>query len=77
MQAKGIWKQDPEVNIGAKRDENGEWRRLHNEKHHWLYPNIVRVISNIRLTCAGDVSKMEEIGGALKILTGKGSKTLE
>ena len=32
--------------IGPKRDENGEWRRLHNEELHSLYrsPNIVRVI---------------------------------
>jgi len=29
-----------------KRDENGEWRRLHNEELHSLYhsPNIVRSI---------------------------------
>ena len=32
--------------FGRKRDENGEWRRLHNEEVHSLYrsPNIVRVI---------------------------------
>ena len=31
--------------FGSKRDENGEWRRLHNEELHSLYrsPNIVRV----------------------------------
>jgi hypothetical protein len=30
-----------------KRDENGEWRRLHNEELHSLYrsPNTVRVIN--------------------------------
>ena len=28
MQTKGIRKQDPEVNIESRRDENGEWRRL-------------------------------------------------
>ena len=34
--------------FGPKRDENGEWRRLHNEKFHSLYrsPNIVRVIKS-------------------------------
>ena len=32
--------------FGPKRDENGEWRRLHNEELHSLYrsPNIVKVI---------------------------------
>ena len=36
---------------GSKRDENGEWRRLHNEELHSLYrsPNIVRVIKSRRL----------------------------
>ena len=37
--------------LGLKRDENGEWRRLHNEELHSLYrsPNIVRVIKSRRL----------------------------
>ena len=37
--------------FGLKRDENGEWRRLHNEELHSLYrsPNIVRVIKSRRL----------------------------
>ena len=49
IQAKGIRKQDPEANIRAQ--ENGEWRRLHNEELHSLYrsPNIVRVIKSRRL----------------------------
>ena len=29
-------KKDPEAN-GPNRDENGEWRRLHNEELHSLY----------------------------------------
>ena len=37
--------------FGPKRDENGEWRRLHNEELHSLYrsPNIVRVIKSRKL----------------------------
>ena len=37
--------------FGPKRDENGEWRRLHNEKFHSLYrsPNTVRVIKSAKL----------------------------
>jgi hypothetical protein len=32
----------------ARRDENGEWRRLHNEELHSLYrsPNMVKVIES-------------------------------
>ena len=47
--------------FGPKRDENGEWRRLHNEKLHSLYcsPNIVRVIKSRRLRWAGRIARME------------------
>jgi hypothetical protein len=33
---------------GPKRDENGSWRKLHNDQLHNLYssPNIVRVINS-------------------------------
>ena len=36
--------------FGLKRDENGEWRRLHNVELQSLYrsPNIVRGIKSIR-----------------------------
>ena len=59
--------------FGPKRDENGEWRRLHNEELHSLYrsPNIVRVVKSRRLRWAGHVARMEEVRRALKILTGK------
>ena len=44
--------------FGPKRDENGEWRRLHNEEPRSLYrsPNIVRVIKSRRLRWAGHVA---------------------
>ena len=33
--------------FGLKTDENGEWRRLHNELHSlYLSPNIVSVIKS-------------------------------
>ena len=59
--------------FGPKRDENGEWRRLHKEELHGLYrsPNIVRVIKSRRLRWAGHVARMEEGRSAYKILTGK------
>ena len=58
--------------FGPKRDENGEWRRIHNEELHRLYrsPNIVRVIKSIRLRWAGHVARMEEGRSAFKMLTG-------
>ena len=59
--------------FGPKRDENGEWRRLHNEELDSLYrsPNIVRVNKSRRLRWAGHVVRMEEGRSAFKILTGK------
>jgi hypothetical protein len=48
--------------FGRKRDEDEEWRRLHNEELHSLYrsPNIVREIKSRRLRWAGYVVRMEE-----------------
>ena len=64
--------------FGPKRDENGEWRKLHNEELHSLYlsPNIVRVIKSRRLRWAGHVARMEEGRSAFKILTGKPTRNL-
>ena len=52
--------------FGPTRDENGKWRRLHNEELHSLYrsPNIARVIKSRRL-------RMEDDRSAFKILTSK------
>ena len=59
--------------FGPKRDENGEWRKLHNEELHSFYrsPNIDRVIKSRRLRWAGHVVRMEEGRSAFKILTVK------
>ena len=52
--------------FGPKRDENGEWRRLHNKEFYSLYRslNMVRVVKSRRLRWAGHVARMEE--GRLK-----------
>ena len=59
--------------FGPKKDENGEWRRLHNEELHSLYrsPIIVRVIKSRRLRWAEHVARMEEGRSAFNILTRK------
>ena len=46
--------------MGPRQDENGEWRRLHNEELHSLYrlPNIVRVVKSRRLRWTGHVARM-------------------
>jgi hypothetical protein len=48
--------------FGPKREEDGSWRKLHNDKLHSLYssPNIVRVIKSIKMRGAGHVARMEE-----------------
>ena len=58
--------------FGPKRNENGEWRWLHNEELHSLYrsTNTVRVIKSRRLRWMGHVARMEEGRSVFKILTG-------
>jgi hypothetical protein len=48
--------------FGPKREEDGSWRKLHNDELHSLYssPNIVRVIKSRRLRGAGHVARMGE-----------------
>ena len=55
--------------FGPKRDEHGEWRRLHNEELHSLYlsPNILRIIKSRRLRWAEHVARMEEGRSALNM----------
>ena len=63
--------------FGFKRDENREWRNLHNELLHNLYRslNIVRMIKSRRLRWAGHVARMKEGKSAFKILTDKPAGT--
>jgi hypothetical protein len=46
--------------FGPKREENGLWRKLHNDGLHNLYssPSIVRVIKSRRMRWAGHVARM-------------------
>jgi hypothetical protein len=56
--------------FGPKRDEDGSWRKLHNDELHSLYssPNIVRVIKSRRMRWAGHVARMEEGRGVYRVL---------
>jgi hypothetical protein len=59
--------------FGPKREEDGSWRKLHNDKLHDLYSstNIVRVINSRRMRWAGHVAHMEEGRGAYRVLVGR------
>ena len=59
---KVIWEYCYKRNIVLKRDENGEWRKLHNEELHSLYlsSNIAKVTKSRTLRWAGHVAIMEK-----------------
>jgi hypothetical protein len=59
--------------FGPKREEDGSWRKLHNDKLHGLYssPNIVRVIKSRRMRWAGHVAGMGEGRDVYRVLVGK------
>jgi hypothetical protein len=59
--------------FGPKREEDGSWRKLHNDELHSLYssPNIVRVIKSRRMWWAGHVASMEEGRGVYRVLVGR------
>jgi len=59
--------------FGPKREEDGSWRKLHNDELHNLYssPNIVRVIKSRRMRWAGHVASMGEGRGVNRVLVGR------
>jgi hypothetical protein len=67
--------------FGPKREEDGSWRKLHNDELHSLYssPNIIRVIQARRMRWAGHVARMGEGRGVDRVLVGRpeGKRPLE
>jgi len=59
--------------FGPKREEDGSWRKLHNDELHSLYssPHIVRVIKLRRMRWAGHAARMEEGRGVYSVLVGR------
>jgi hypothetical protein len=59
--------------FGPKREEDGSWRKLHNDELHSLYssPNIVRVIKSRRMRWAGHVTRMGEGRGVYRVFVGR------
>jgi hypothetical protein len=57
--------------FGPTRDEDGSWRKLHNDEVHSLYSsqNIVRMIKSRRMKWAGHVGG--EGRGAYRVLVGR------
>jgi hypothetical protein len=56
-----------------KTEEDGSWRKLHNDELHNLYssPNIIRVIKSRRLKWVGHVACMGEGNGIYRVLVGR------
>jgi hypothetical protein len=59
--------------FGPKREEDGSWRKLHNDELHSLYssPNIVRVFKSRRMRWAGHVARIGEGRGVYRVLVGR------
>jgi hypothetical protein len=56
--------------FGPKMEEDGSWRKLHNDELHDLYssPNIFRMIKSRRMRWAGHVARMGEGTGVYRVL---------
>jgi hypothetical protein len=59
--------------FGPKREEDGSWRKLHNDELHRLYssPNIIMVIKSRRMKWAGHVARMGDGRGVYRVLVGR------
>jgi hypothetical protein len=59
--------------FGPKREEDGSWRKFHNDELHSSYssPNILTVIKSRRMRWAGHVARMEEGSGIYRVLVGR------
>jgi hypothetical protein len=59
--------------FGPKRNEDGSWRKLHNDELHNLYtsPKIIRVIKSRRMRWARHVARLEEGRGVYRVLVGR------
>jgi hypothetical protein len=59
--------------FGPKREEDGSWRKLHNDELHNLYssPNIVRVIESRRMRWVEHVARMGEGRDVYRVLVGR------
>jgi hypothetical protein len=59
--------------FGPKREEDGSWRKLHNDQLHSLYssPNNVTVIKSRRIRWAGHVASISEGRDVYRILVGR------
>jgi predicted ABC-type exoprotein transport system permease subunit len=59
--------------FGPKREEDGSWRKFHNDELHILYSssNIVRVIKSRRMRWSGHVARLVEGRGVYRVLVGR------
>jgi hypothetical protein len=59
--------------FGPKREEDGSWRKFHNDELHSLYfsPNNFRMIKSRRMRWAGHVTRMGEGRGVYRVLVGR------
>jgi hypothetical protein len=59
--------------LGPKREDDGSWRKLHNDELHSLYssPNIVKVIKSRRMRWTRHVARIGEGRGVYRVLVGR------